>query len=199
MTRRELLAALLAAAAAGCGDRPSSPSGTNTGGPPTMTFTAESSTFEAATAEYRRLWADEGSRIVGAMQGATGLTFIQSTIPVIVYEGISLSGNRDTPMRLRASYVYEDKQGAIVHELGHRLISQLTTRPDDLDEHRVLDLFLYDVWVTLWGQAFADRQVQVESGRRGVYDYESAWRWALSLSAAERASRFEAIVRANRR
>ena len=47
--------------------------------------------------------------------------------------------------------------------------------------------------------SFADRQVIVESGLRGVYDYESAWRWAMSLSKADRAARFAAIVQANRR
>ena len=87
----------------------------------------------------------------------------------------------------------------MVHELGHRLIAQLANRPPDLDEHRVLDLFLYDVWERLWGTTFADSQVLIESGRTGLYDYASAWRWALSLSKGERAARFAAIVSANRR
>jgi hypothetical protein len=55
------------------------------------------------------------------------------------------------------------------------------------------------VWTSLWGKDFADEQVATESGRRGLYDYETAWKWALSLSSDERASRFAAIVRANRR
>jgi hypothetical protein len=74
-------------------------------------------------------------------------------------------------MLLRASYPMDSKRSALVHELGHRLIDQLGTRPSDLDEHRVLDLFLYD--------------------------YEAAWRWALSLTNEERASRFASIRRAN--
>jgi hypothetical protein len=39
----------------------------------------------------------------------------------------------------------------------------------------------------------------VESGRTGLCDYASAWRWALSLDKGERAARFAAIVSANRR
>lgn len=58
---------------------------------------------------------------------------------------------------------------------------------------------VYDVCVSLWDKDFADRQVAFESDLRGLYDYETAWRWALSFSSAERASRFAAIVRANRR
>lgn len=63
----------------------------------------------------------------------------------------------------------------------------------------MLDLFLYDVWESLWGKDLADQQVVFDSGLRGLYDYEAAWKWALSLSKAERASRFAEIVRANRR
>jgi hypothetical protein len=59
--------------------------------------------------------------------------------------------------------------------------------------------FLYDVWTSLWGKEFADRQVAIESDRRGLYDYETAWKWALSLDKDQRASRFAAIVKANRR
>ena len=90
------------------------------------------------------------------------------------------------------------KKATLVHEQGHRLIAQLKNRPTDLDEHRVLDLFLYDVWEDVWGRDLADQQVKFESGMRGLYDYETAWKWALSFSKAERASRLAAIVKANR-
>ena len=79
------------------------------------------------------------------------------------------------------------------------MIAQLTIRPADLDEHRVLFLFLYDLWERLWGRDFADQQVTVESARTGLHDYASAWRWALSLGQEQRASRFAEIVKANRR
>jgi hypothetical protein len=163
-----------------------------------MTFTPQDPTFTEAADAYRRLWAEEGSRITQELEQRTTLTFVGRTIPAVVFEGPSSSGNRDVPMRLRASYTADEKKSALVHELGHRLIAQLAIRPADLDEHRVLNLFLYDAWESLWGKDFADRQVEVESGRRGLYDYESAWRWALSLNKDERASRFAAIVRSNR-
>jgi hypothetical protein len=76
---------------------------------------------------------------------------------------------------------------------------QLKNRPSDLDEHRLLDLFLYDVWESLWGKAWADQQVKAESALKGLYDYEGTWNWALSLSKAERASRFAQVVQANRK
>ena len=200
MTRPGLLALLaLCFAVAGCGGDPLSPSAISVPGsmPLTMTFTPESRTFAAATEDYRRLWADEGSRIVAALESISGLGFFQGNINAIVYEGVSFSGNRDTPMRLRASYSPDSKRSSLVHELGHRLISQLTIRPSDLDEHSVLDLFLYDVWENLWGVEFANRQVQFESGLQATY--ESAWRWALLITKPERAARFASIVQSNRR
>jgi hypothetical protein len=163
-----------------------------------ITFTPQDQKFVEAAETYRRLWADEGSKIIEAMERGTGLTFLENHVEAVIFEGPSSSGFGDRPMYLRASYPADVKKATMVHELGHRLIAQLRNRPADLDEHRVLFLFLYDVWESLWGRDFADEQVKVESGRTGLYDYATAWKWALSISKAERASRFAAIVKMNR-
>jgi hypothetical protein len=164
-----------------------------------MTFTPQDQTFTEAAEAYRRIWATEGTTMVDALERGTGLTFLETHVNAVIFEGVSRSGVGDSPMYLRASYSPDVKKATLVHEHGHRLIAQLRTRPSDLDEHRVLNLFLYDVLESLWGRDLADRQVEFESGLRGLYDYETAWKWALSLSKAERASRFADIVRANRR
>jgi hypothetical protein len=159
-------------------------------------FTASAESFESAASEYREIWASEGPRIVEAMERATGLRFEPGPISAIIYEGPSYSGLRDRPMRLRASYSGATKRATLVHELGHRLIGDLA--PAGFEDHPVIFLFVYDVWVDLWGPSFADEQVVVESKRRGLYDYESAWRTALALPAAERARRFQEFVRERR-
>ena len=140
----------------------------------------------AATEAYREIWRTEGERISAALEAATGLEMEAGPIRAIVYEGISNSGYKRQPMYMRASYPPDTKRATLVHELAHRLIADLTTR--DLEEHPIIFLFVYDVWVTLWGQDFADAQVAVESERRGNYDYESAWRDALALGREGRAS-----------
>lgn len=73
----------------------------------------------------------------------------------------------------------------MIHELGHRLLIHVP-KTKELDEHRVLFLVLYDIWESLSGRDFADRMVEVEKKRKGLYDYESAWKWALSMSKDER-------------
>ena len=192
---------VIAVLAAGCGGSPSAPSGVPVfaAGRVSMTFTPQDHTFAEAAEAYRSVWAAEGSTIVDAMERATGLTFLETHVNAVIFEGVSSAGLGGRPMYLRASYPADVKKSALVHEHGHRLIAQLMNRPPDLDEHRVLFLFLYDVWESLWGKAFADEQVKFESGLRGLYDYETAWKWALSISKEERARRFATIVSANRR
>ena len=148
-------------------------------------FTAEAPKFEAAAEEYRLIWKQEGERIASALHRLTGLHLEAGPIQAIVFEGVSNSGFRDIPMRMRASYPADTKRATLVHELSHRLISHLV--PKDFEEHPVIFLFVYDAWVALWGQEFADAQVAVESERKGIYDYAGAWKNALALGKTGRA------------
>jgi hypothetical protein len=159
---------------------------------PRLDFVPSEPGFAQATQDYRRLWAVEGTRIIAAMEEESGLTFHDASIQVIVYEGVSYSGMGNTPMRMRASYSEEVKKGSLIHELGHRLIASLP-RTAEMDEHRVLFLFLYDVWVRLYGRDFADRMVHEERQRTGLYDYDAAWTWALALTREERRARLRAL------
>ena len=162
-----------------------------------MNFTPESEKFAEATKQYQEIWRNEGGKMIEAMESVSGLKFLETDIPVIVFEGASSSGYGDKPMKLRASYPEEVKKATLIHELGHRLNSQLKDRPKDIDEHRLLFLYLYDVWTKLYGKSFADRMVEVEKKRKGIYDYESAWNWALSLSDENRATKLKEIVKNN--
>jgi hypothetical protein len=161
---------------------------------PRLTFVPEADSFRVAATEYTTIWATEGARIVHAMEAVSGLSFEDSAVVAIVYEGISQSGYRERPMRLRASYPSETKRATLIHELGHRLQAPLFQSREE--EHPELFLWLYDVWAELYGREFADAQVLVERRRRGVYP--AAWDQALQLTEAERAARWRTAV-ANRR
>ena len=173
-----------------------------------VTFSPESARFNEAVKQYQAIWDAEGERIVETMERISGLEFTTTEIQAIVFEGVSNSGSADSPMKLRASYPADVKKATLVHELGHRLAFRLRFyfgTQKELDAHRVLYLYLYDAWVSLYGQSFADQQVAVEKGRtmpaafrwlRG-YDYKSAWDWALRLSATERSSKLREVIRRN--
>ena len=135
--------------------------------------------------------------MIETMEQVSGLKFQETDIQVVVYEGVSYSGYKDRPMRLRASYPEDVKKATLVHELGHRLDSQLKNRPKEVDEHRLLFLYLYEVWTKLYGKRFADEMVEVEKKRKGLYDYESAWGWALTMNEGERAAKFKEVVSRN--
>lgn len=158
-----------------------------------IAFEAESDEFESAVAEYQEIWAEDGSKIVKTLERITCLSFGTEPILAMVYEGASSSGYREVPMRLRASYPSNTKRGTLVHELSHRLISDVVEK--DVETHSFIFLFLYDAWVELWGREFADSQVAVESQRRGIFDYEAAWKSVLSLTPEERSSQWRDLLR----
>lgn len=158
-----------------------------------ITFTAESPQFEAAASEYVELWTREGERIVDAMESVSGLKFDGNEVKAIVFEGTSESGYRERPMRLRASYPPDTKKATLIHELGHRLESDLFRGEDD---HPYLFLWIYDVWVKLYGRQFADAQVAVEKARGRMYP--AAWEAAMALTAEQRASKWRETVAARR-
>jgi hypothetical protein len=161
-------------------------------------FAASQDSFEPATKEYREIWATEASRIVTAMERTTGLRFEPGPIRAVIYEGPSFSGYRERPMQLRASYTPATKRATLVHELGHRLMGNLV--PKDVDHHSIIFLFVYDVWVELWGQPFADAQVTIERARTGsLANYDKLWTEALALPAPERAVRFQRFVQEHRK
>lgn len=145
----------------------------------------------AATAEYERLWRSDGERIVEALCGLTGLRFAEQRLEGIVHEGIS----RSHPLRLRASYDGETKRGTLIHELARRLVDQgeSPSDPSSADEHEIIDLFLFDAWSDLYGDAFARRQVEVESQRRPMY--QEAWKATLVLDRKARAAKLRSLLR----
>jgi hypothetical protein len=129
------------------------------------------------------------------MERVSGLSFVSSVyadtaITANVLERASYSGYRASPMQLRASYPIDTKRAALIHELGHRLQGGLFHR--DEEEHGPLFLWVYDVWVALYGRPFADAQVIVERARGGPYP--KAWDEAMALSAGERAARWRQLL-----
>jgi hypothetical protein len=159
-----------------------------------VSFTAQSDSFAAARDTYDAIWHGEGARIIATMERTSGLRFdsppyADTAIGAVIFEGVSGSGYRETPMRLRASYPLDTKKATLVHELGHRLQVGVA-RPGE-DEPAILFLWLYDAWVALWGKQFADAVVVVERTRGGPYP--AAWDSAMALDSADRAERFKML------
>ena len=150
---------------------------------------APESDILSATAEYEGLWAAHGDDIVARLEAHTGLHFAERELHAQIAEGPS----RSHPLRLRASYDRETKLGTLIHELAHRLIVDAAPpAARQLESHEVIYLFLFDVWTDLFGDLFAQRQVEVESQRRPLY--AEAWRTAHGMDRTARAARLRAVV-----
>jgi hypothetical protein len=179
----------LTAACASLGRSPEPPHS-----PVRLDFRASVDSFDSSLREYRAIWAEDGGRIIRAMESVSGLRFMaphyaDTSIVVNLVDAAANSGYRERPMRMRFNYPTDTKKATLIHELGHRLQSHLFRRED---EHFELFLWIYDVWVDLYGQQFADAQVAVEKRRGGVYP--AAWDRALALDRAGRQARWRAII-----
>lgn len=153
--------------------------------------------------EAQRIWATEGIRILQVMEDVSGLKFKENAIVVIVHSAPSVSGAPipTSPLKLNARYPV---RMSLVHELGHRLnASQIRNLPKDwptgnagFDGHKLLYLFLYDVWVRLYGRDVADQWVQTEKewADLGFGFIKEAWDWALALGERGRASKLREII-----
>jgi len=145
--------------------------------------------FLSAAEEYKNIWAADGQMIISTLESVTGLSFQESRIAALVYEGMSFSGRTaEDIMRLRASYNIDVKKGTLIHELSHRLLFNFKAI-DSLQDHKLLNLFLYDVWSKIYGVDFADRMVIVESERSEMY--KNAWNYALSMTQDRRKEEFQ--------
>lgn len=161
------------------------------GAAPPLSFTPVEPRFAEASDEYRALWHQEGAGIVGALERNAGLAFPDAPIEVIVNGGSTMTALDGRTIRFRAGYSRDFAKATLAHELGHRLALSLP-RTSEMDDHRVLYLFLYDAWSELYGREFADRMVEIERGfHSSAYDYDAAWTWALAMTRAQRQSRLK--------
>lgn len=157
---------------------------------PPVSFSAPDPAFAPAADEYRDIWESEGGRIAAALEAASGLTFPAERIDVTVSGGRPMTSFDGRSMRLRADYSPAYKKATLVHEMGHSLAFTLG-RPEGLDDHQLLYLFLYDAWTDLYGADFADRMASIE--RRIGPDYDLAWDWALAMTREQRQAKLKAL------
>ena len=159
---------------------------------PPLSFAPVQPAFAQATEEYRQLWRSEGERMIEALERASGFDFPDLPIQVFVSNGTPSTDYDGRTIWLKGSYPEYFKRATLMHELGHRLAFTMP-RAADLDDHRLLFLFLFDAWSDLYGPEFAARMADAESRIAGRYDYAAAWRWARSMTREERQARLRLL------
>ena len=140
-----------------------------------INFHPDNENFIEEAKEYQKIWDKEGSRIIAALENAGKMKFKENTINAIIFEGISHSH----PLTLRASYSADVKKSTLVHELAHRLVVGNNMKTNNaLEAHKLINGFLYDAWIVLYGKEFADAMVKIEGERTPMY--KEAWDWTFS-------------------
>lgn len=157
--------------------------------------------FEKASIEYTKLWEEEGNKIVAAIEEVSGLKFKEKIINALVFDDVSYS----VPLQLTANITLERKRGALVHELCHRIVvgNNIEVKSGKnynswiFAIHKHIDLILYDVWVKLYGENFAKREIKYEISLwtgKDISPYKIAWDFALSMTKEERAKKFKEYI-----
>ncbi len=156
--------------------------------------------LEKAAKEYQVIWESEQTRIHEAFKKVTNLELPNLRINAIVH----LSTSEAYPMSFRASWDEYGKKSALIHEVGHRFVYFHTfpnfigrrTPGYNLEVHKRLNLFLFDVLVELYGKTFAEKNVEHE--RQFGKDYSAAWDWALAMTPEERKLKFKQLLEESR-
>lgn len=159
--------------------------------------------FSEAVGKYRDIWKKKGREIVKSIEKVSGLKFKETYINSIVFQAKFPS--QSYPLCLRADLPDDRKTSILIHELTHRIlagngIGPLTKQFKNEKEksfgvHQILYLILYDIWVDLYNEKFAQESALAESNIPRTDVYKKAWKWALSFSFQERQKKFSSLVK----
>ncbi len=134
-----------------------------------------------AASEYTKIWKEDGDMITEVIERVSGFKFRADLYNAIILEKFSHS----LPLTLRASYPTEQKKSTLVHELLHKvLVRTEKMQTSELENHKILDLILYDIWTELYGEDFAKKSMDAEKLFNDIYS--EAWIFAMNLSKDER-------------
>lgn len=146
-----------------------------------------------AADEYMLIWNEHGNAIVAKLEELSNLNFKETFINAVIFEGRSHS----KPLSLRSNLSSNLKKAVLVHELCHRLIAgnkvaKIVGKPfsdeQTLQNHKQLDLILYDALIDIFGDDIANELVEWESE---LPLYKEAWGYALSLDRKQRRFQFQ--------
>ena len=146
------------------------------------------------TEKWQALWDREGKRITNVIQEVSGLEFKEKSINAIIYERVS----RSHPLSLNAYFPEEYRKGLLVHELCHRLLYGNNIHHDDsFEQHKQINLILYDVWEQLYGNEFAEEMVNREMNhpKAPIYKWKEAWEYVLKTDKKIRKKKFSQLIK----
>ena len=156
--------------------------------------------FNMHCKEYKIIWLLEGEKIQKAFEKVVGLGFNEDIVKLLINEGFNGSNNAGdcTSSVMNFRYNNRCKIGTFLHELSHRIVLEynmfeISQKLFDFKEiHELIDLFLYDVIVELYGEESAKLRVEYESDFAEL-EYRTAWQKTLKLNYNQRQNMLKQI------
>lgn len=152
--------------------------------------------------EYKVLWSVEGEKIQNAFEKILSIPFKEDKVSLLINSGMNFSNDSGESEESMMNFRYNNrcKLGTFLHELSHRIIMEYSLFEkakkiyDMNDIHELIDLFLYDIIVELYGKAAADLRVEYESNFENQL-YKDSWNKALAFKYEERQSMLRRIIK----
>jgi hypothetical protein len=146
--------------------------------------------FIEGAEEYTKIWTEDGERVTEAIERISGFKFRADLYNSIVY---GKDRSESYPLTLNCKYPPEQKKSTLIHELTHKVLPRNDVmKASELENHKVLNLILYDIWTDLYGKEFADNAVMGEHLFQPLY--KEAWEFALALTKEERQQEFQKFL-----
>jgi hypothetical protein len=116
--------------------------------------------FIEAAEEYTNIWKEDSVKITDAIERISGFKFRAEIYNAIILDN-KPSGSY--PLTLLSSYTHEQKKSTLIHELTHKVLPRNPQmKESEIENHKILNLTLHDIWTDLYGKEFADSSVKRE-------------------------------------
>lgn len=146
--------------------------------------------FIEGAEEYKKIWKEDGEKIAEAIMRISGFKFRADTYNAIILDNKPSSSY---PLILLSSYSHEKKKSTLIHELTHKVLPRNDAmKESELENHKVLDLILYEIWTDVHGEDFA--KIAVEGEKTWSDTYVKAWDYAVSLTKEQRREEYQKFL-----
>ncbi len=148
--------------------------------------------FIEGAKEYKKIWSSEGEKITQAIEKISNFNFRAGTYNAIILDN---KPSASYPLILLSSYSLEKKRATLVHELTHKVLPRNEKmKASELENHKILNLILYEIWTELYGKEFADLSVEGESMFGDLY--KQAWEYFFTLTKEQRQEEYQKFIAA---
>lgn len=146
--------------------------------------------FIEGTEEYKSVWKEDGERITKAIERISGRFFRAESYNAIILDN---KPSASYPLILLSSYSLDTKKATLIHELTHKVLPRNDEmKASEIENHKVLNLILYEIWVDVYGENFAKNAVENERGWGDTY--VKAWDYISTLTKEQRQERYKEFI-----